>query len=123
MKLVVKDYILFLNIGHFQDEKKFSREVNISLEVDFLFDPKTFDDKLHNTLDYSQLLDFLEKKYTAQTFDLIETLIVKIAQDLILNFNLIQSLSIKVEKSFLSKKLSKNAKLSMERFFHKEDFI
>ena len=123
MKLTILDYPIYMKIGHFRSEKDFAREVYLSLELEFFLDIKKFDDKIQNTLDYSAVTRFLEDNFSYKTFDLVETVLIAIGKDLICQFHRVNSVFVKLDKSFMSKKVSKNAKLAMEHFFKREDFL
>ena len=123
MRLTIQDYTLYIKIGHFASEKKFAREVYLSLDIEFFLDVKNFDNMLQETMDYSAVTELIEDKFTYKTFDLIETLVISVGRELICHFPRINTVSVKADKSFLSKKVSKNAKLSLTHLFRRQDFL
>ena len=122
MKISITNYPLSLKIGHFQSERSFTREVFISLELELkAANPKNLED-LERTIDYGAVLSFLEKKYSDSSYHLIETLLYKVADDLMQTFPLLDKLKVKIEKTLIRAKLIKGARITVEESFTKENF-
>lgn len=121
MNISIKNYPVNLKIGHFNEEKNFSRTVFVSLNMMCQKTKPTDLENLKKTVDYSKVIVFLEKEFTDKSYDLIETLIYQLAGKLLQHFKLIQKISLKVEKTFMDSKLTKGSTVSIEEYFNRDD--
>ena len=123
MNISFTDYPIYMKIGHFDREKEFARKVFVSLDIEFPLSVAKFYDDLELTLDYSAVIDLLNKKFAHKSFNLLETLTVVIARELFYEFSTIHSVRVKIEKTLMAKALLKEGSLSVSHLFKAEDFL
>ena len=66
--------------GVFDHEKRDGQEFIVDLSIELDLSPAGSSDDLHNTLDYSVIVDEVAQRVTGESVDLIETLAHDIAQ-------------------------------------------
>lgn len=122
MNIFIKKFPLFLRVGHFTEEKESPRAVFLDLKLTLATTNKSSLEKLDKTIDYGEVMTFLETEFKQSSVNLLETLAYKVANKLMLRFTLLQEITVTVEKSLMSPHLTKGASISVESHFKKENF-
>lgn len=72
-------------------------EADVDIYTDFSYAAKK--DSLHETIDYHKVYKFLYKMALEQKYYLIESLAMKIADELLINFKTINKIAVRVRKN------------------------
>lgn len=84
--------------GLYEEERKVSNEFIVDLEVDFE-SPVTILTKMNETINYIKVYE-LVKKHMLQTTDLLETLAMKITENIHESYPQVKKVSISITKKF-----------------------
>jgi|GEM_PF-1705410 len=122
MKIQIADYPVSLKIGHFQAERQFERTVFVSLSLILEAPKEEFLENLKSTIDYGEVMELLEEKFSGQTIHLIETLVYSIARELILKFSLLEEVTICIQKTHMRPSLTKGAQVMVQETFKRKHF-
>lgn len=80
-------------------------------------------ENLEKTIDYGEVLSFLDEEFANKTYRLIESLLYQIAKGLIINFSLLEELNVSIEKTFIRPQLVKGSKIFVSESFKRADFL
>jgi dihydroneopterin aldolase len=122
MKIKIEDYPISLKIGHFQAEREFVRTVFVSLSLVFEAPKEEHLENLTSTIDYGEVLEFLERKFSGKTIRLIETLLYLVAKELMFKFSLLEEVVIHIEKTHMRPSLVKGARVTVQESFKRKHF-
>jgi len=88
---------IFAKIGAFEYERKMRQKflITVSFELDLV--PAAKDDDLNKTVDYSQIVKLCREK-AENSYQLIETLAVEIAEDIHQKFEIVSDIHVEVAK-------------------------
>lgn len=97
-KLYLKDVEIFANHGVFGEEKSLGQKFVLSLELslDTRKAAKTGD--LSLSVHYGELCHEIEKEFTKESYDLIETAAEKIAEYVLLNYSMVKGVKVLLKK-------------------------
>lgn len=112
-----------MRIGHFEYEKQNNRPVKVDLELSVAKMTEATFEKLEHTVDYGRVIKTLEREFCEQSINLLESLTFKIAKVLLSEFEKLEKVFVRVEKSLMSAKLTKGAQISLESEFTRKDFL
>jgi len=98
-KIFVKDLILYGYHGVLDKEKLEGQNFLFNIEISITGDFLVGGDKLKNTVNYSEVIEIVKKVSNENKFDLLETLALKIAENLLAAFELIRKVKIRIEKT------------------------
>ena len=121
MIVEIKNFPIYLYIGHYSYEKSTKSQVSIDLKCSYT--RKGEHDNLDEVIDYDNILksiiNLTENRLT--TINLLETLVDEIAKMLMKKFSLINYLQIRATKTGLSTVLSRRCTISIcEEFYRKK---
>lgn len=88
---------VYANIGDFEFEKKMRQKFLITLEMETDFTEVAKSDLLQDTVDYVKVISICKEEMEKPT-DLIESMVVRIAEKIKASFQKISSLSVCIEK-------------------------
>lgn len=97
MKIKIKDFKLKTNIGIYDWEKKFEREILINIEIDILNSPSLYTDLIDDTVDYEFIYNEIKNLVKNKKFNLIEKMAQEIS-DLIMLDSRIDKCKIEIDK-------------------------
>lgn len=113
--LEILNYPVFIRIGCFDSEKLHGQEILISI------DAQTKDTELDDvsaTIDYGDILGFIDNLLHDKKINLIETVLNKIGSGLVENFRTLHSVTVTVEKTILPKSIAKGGKVRVKKIFY-----
>lgn len=89
--------VIYANIGDFEYEKKMRQKflISIKMETDFSRVAKT--DDLNDTIDYVKVINICKEEMNNPT-DLIETMVVRLAEKIKTSFDNINAIAVCIEK-------------------------
>ncbi len=122
MNIQIEDYPISLKIGHFQAERQFVRTVFVSLSLVFEAPKEEYLENLTSTIDYGEVIELLERKFSGKTIRLIETLLYLVAKELMLTFSLLEEVVIRIEKTHMRPSLVKGARITVQECFKRKHF-
>ena len=123
MKISINKYPLHLRIGHFDHEKQTPRTVTVDLILELANPSKDSLEQLEKTIDYGRVLEILENDFSQSSVNLLETLSFKIAERLVNEFQLIEEISVKIEKSLMRAQLTKGSTITVESSYSRGNFL
>ena len=96
--VIIKGLEVFANHGVLEEEKRLGQKfiINIVAHLDLSKAYKT--DNLSETVNYAEICKFVEKYMKENTFDLIETVAGRIAEELLIIYDLINEIDVEVVK-------------------------
>jgi dihydroneopterin aldolase len=97
MKIKIKDFKLKTNIGIYDWEKKFEREILINIIIDISNSKSTISDLIDDTVDYELIYNQIKNLVETKRYNLIEKLAQEIV-DLIMQDLRIDKVSIEIDK-------------------------
>jgi len=86
--LIIRKLKLTCSIGVYDWEKEVPQDIFADIELPLDISNAAASDQLEDTLDYTRLVETIKEVATAQHHDLVESLVEKIAQRLLLEFSL-----------------------------------
>src|ERR1051325_9441108 len=98
VKIQLKQLRFFAHHGLYEEERKVSNEFMVDLEVSFESSAVIIT-KMNETINYIKLYDLI-KKHMLQTTDLIETLTMKITDDIHDSYPQVKKVSIAITKKY-----------------------
>lgn len=118
-KIYVKDLEVYAFHGVNQQEKDMGQRFLISLELSVNLDQPGESDDLTQTVNYAQLCYDVEKKFNEDKFDLIEKAAEELAKFILLNYELVEGVKVKIKKPWapIGKPLDHVA-VEIERAWH-----
>ena len=97
MKIKIKDFKLKTNIGIYDWEKNFEREILINIDIDVLDLKSLKSDQIEDTVDYELIYNQVKNLVQTKQFNLIEKLAYEIV-DLIMQDRRIKKVKIEIDK-------------------------
>lgn len=95
----IKKITFYAYHGVLSEEKKIGGIFEADLELTTDFTKAAEHDTLKDTADYDKIYKFVVQLVNEKKYSLIETLAMKIADGVLLNFKLVQKISVKVRKN------------------------
>ncbi|MFI3209651.1 MAG: 2-amino-4-hydroxy-6-hydroxymethyldihydropteridine diphosphokinase [Peptostreptococcaceae bacterium] len=118
-KIYIKDFEIFANHGVFESEKALGQKFIISLELFLNLRESGQTDDLTKSIHYGILMEDVEKFFTSQSFDLIETAVEKTCEHILLNNDLVNKVKINLKKPWAPvKRTFDYISIKMERMWH-----
>jgi dihydroneopterin aldolase/2-amino-4-hydroxy-6-hydroxymethyldihydropteridine diphosphokinase len=118
-KMYIEDLEIYAHHGVFQEEKTLGQRFLISIELFLsLREPGTSDD-LTKTVHYGELCHLVEEEFKKKNYNLIEKATEKIAEFILLKYDLVQRVKVKIKKPWapIGKPL-KYAAVEVDRSWH-----
>lgn len=97
-KIIIKNLELIGNHGVFKEEKKLGQKFLISVEMRTDIRLAAKNDDLNYSTHYGMVANDIEKLFSSNSFDLIETCAEKIANMILLNYTLIKEVTVNIKK-------------------------
>jgi len=97
MKIKIKDFKLKTNIGIYDWEKKFEREILINLEIDVGYSQSLYSDSIEDTVDYEIIYNQIKNLVNTKKFKLIEKMAQEIVDLIMLDLR-IKKIKIEIDK-------------------------
>ena len=119
MIIELHDYTLPIKVGCFERERLIPQDVIVSLVMSLGDAVSCKNDELEETLDYLQVVCFLEEVYSFQEFKLLETLVEDMGDKLLHKFPMISHVNIKVGKVTIQSSATKGAKIIIRKQFNR----
>ena len=119
-KLYLKNIEIFANHGVFKEEKVLGQKFIISLEIDVDVREAAVNSDLTKSIHYGELCHNIEKEFQKESYDLIETAAEKIAEYVLLNYDLAKKVKVTLNKPWapINRHLE-SAAIEIERKWHK----
>lgn len=114
MKIIIKNYIAKTILGVYPEEKIKPREILVNLVIYFDGNLAAENDDLNSTIDYDLIGELIDTLTWQKKYDLIETLVVKIGNELLNKFALIKQVKVNIVKP---KILNKAESVAVEEIF------
>ena len=118
-KLYLKNIEIFANHGVFKEEKVLGQKFIISLEIDVDVREAAKNSDLTKSIHYGELCHNVEKEFQKESYDLIETAVEKIAEYVLLNYDLAKKVKVILNKPWapINRHLE-SAAIEIERKWH-----
>jgi len=118
-KMYIKDLEVYAHHGVFQEEKTLGQRFLISLELFLSLREAGTTDDITKTVHYGELCHLVEKEFTKESYDLIEKATEELAEVILLNYDLVQRVKVKIKKPWapIGKPL-KYAAVEIDRKWH-----
>jgi len=97
-KMYIKDLEVYANHGVFQEEKTLGQRFLISLELFVSLREAGITDDITKTVHYGELCHKVEEEFKKENYDLIEKATEKVAEFILLNYDLVQRVKVKIKK-------------------------
>lgn len=97
-KLVIKNAAFYAYHGVLAEEKKLGGRYEVDAELFTSFLKASAGDNIEDTLDYSMVYSDISRHVTGKSYNLIETLAVRIALDLLKRYERLEKVSVTVRK-------------------------
>lgn len=119
-KLYLKNIEIFANHGVFKEEKVLGQKFIISLEIDVDIREAALNSDLTKSIHYGELCHNIEREFQKESYDLIETATEKIAEYVLLNYDLAKKVKVTLNKPWapINRHLE-SAAIEIERKWHK----
>lgn len=97
-KIYIKNFEIFANHGVFQEEKNLGQKFILDIEASLSLEEAGKTGDLTKSVHYGELALVIEKIFTEKSYDLIETAAEVVANYVLTNYELIDSIKVKVKK-------------------------
>ncbi|MCB2300214.1 2-amino-4-hydroxy-6-hydroxymethyldihydropteridine diphosphokinase [Clostridium tagluense] len=97
-KIYIKDLEVYAHHGVFKEEKNLGQRFLISLELFLSLREAGTTDDLTKTVHYGELCQFVEEEFKKESYDLIEKATEKLAEFILLKYDLVQRVVVKIKK-------------------------
>jgi dihydroneopterin aldolase/2-amino-4-hydroxy-6-hydroxymethyldihydropteridine diphosphokinase len=97
-KIYIKDFEVFANHGVFNEEKNLGQKFILSMELQLNLRKAGLTGDLNETVNYGELCLEVEKQFTKERYDLIETAVEKVAGFILLKYDLVKKVKIILKK-------------------------
>lgn len=97
-KIYIKNLEIFANHGVLAEEKNLGQKFIISLELSLNLRQAALHGNLNETVNYAKLCYEVENEFKKEKYDLIETAAEKIAEFVLLNYEIVQSVKVLLKK-------------------------
>lgn len=118
-KIYIKDLEVFAHHGVFKEEKTLGQRFLISLELFLSLREAGVTDDISKTVHYGELCQLVEEEFKKESYDLIEKATEKIAEFILLKYDLVDRVKVKIKKPWapIGKPL-KYAAVEVDRSWH-----
>ena len=118
-KMYIKDLEVYAYHGVFKEEKTLGQSFLISLELFLSLREAGITDDLTKTVHYGELCHLVEEEFKKESYDLIEKATEKLAEFILLKYDLVKRIKVKVKKPWapIGKPL-KYAAVEVDRKWH-----
>ncbi|MGL5379928.1 2-amino-4-hydroxy-6-hydroxymethyldihydropteridine diphosphokinase [Clostridium sp.] len=119
-KLHLKNVEIFANHGVFGEEKSLGQKFVLSLELNLNTRDAAITGDLSKSVHYGELCHKIEEEFKRESYDLIETATEKIAEYVLLNYELVNGVKVELKKPWapIGRHLD-YAAIEIERKWHK----
>ncbi|AGK95353.1 2-amino-4-hydroxy-6-hydroxymethyldihydropteridine diphosphokinase [Clostridium pasteurianum] len=118
-KIFIKDFEIFANHGVFNEEKNLGQKFILSIEFGMDLRKAGVTGDLKETVNYGELCLKIEKEFTKEKYDLIETAAEKIAEFILLEYERVKSVKLLLKKPWAPiGKHVEYAAVEIERAWH-----
>ncbi|MBU3183783.1 2-amino-4-hydroxy-6-hydroxymethyldihydropteridine diphosphokinase [Clostridium estertheticum] len=97
-KMYIKDLEVYAHHGVFQEEKVLGQRFLISIELFLSLREAGISDDITKTVHYGELCHKVEEEFKKENYDLIEKATEKVAEFILLNYDLVQRVKVKIKK-------------------------
>lgn len=97
-KIYIKNLEIFANHGVLDEEKKLGQKFIISLELSLSLRQAAIHGNLNETVNYAKLCCEIETEFKKEKYDLIETAAEKIAEFILLNYEIVENIKVLLKK-------------------------
>ncbi|MBW9144365.1 2-amino-4-hydroxy-6-hydroxymethyldihydropteridine diphosphokinase [Clostridium sp. CM028] len=97
-KMYIKDLEVYGHHGVFKEEKTLGQRFLISLELFLSLREAGITDDLTRTVHYGELCQLVEEEFNKESYDLIEKATEKLAEFILLKYDLVQRVKVKIKK-------------------------
>lgn len=97
-KIFIKNFEVFANHGVFAEEKSLGQKFVIDIELNLSTRDAALSGDLSKSVHYGELVHKLENEFCKESYDLIETVAEKMAEFVLLEYQFIESVCIRVKK-------------------------
>ncbi|MDF2883673.1 MAG: dihydroneopterin aldolase/2-amino-4-hydroxy-6-hydroxymethyldihydropteridine pyrophosphokinae [Clostridiaceae bacterium] len=97
-KIYIKNLEIFANHGVLDEEKKLGQKFIISLGLSLSLRQAAIHGNLNETVNYAKLCCEIENEFKKEKYDLIETAAEKIAEFILLNYEIVESIKVLLKK-------------------------
>ncbi|WP_297439043.1 2-amino-4-hydroxy-6-hydroxymethyldihydropteridine diphosphokinase [uncultured Clostridium sp.] len=97
-KIVIKNFELFANHGVFEAEKILGQKFVLDIELRMPTNIAAKSNDLTKSVHYGELAHKLEVEFKKESYDLIETVAEKMAEFILMEYSIVEEVSIKVKK-------------------------
>lgn len=97
-KILVKNFEIFANHGVFSEEKSLGQKFIIDLEASVSLEEAGKTGDLTKSVNYGELCHYIEKVFTENFYDLIETAAQKVAEHALIKYPIIESIKVTLKK-------------------------
>lgn len=97
-KIYLKNVEIFANHGVFQEEKNLGQKFILDLELSLSLEDAGKTGDLTKSVHYGELCHGIEKEFTKESYDLIETAVEKVAEYTLFNYPMVSSVKVKLKK-------------------------
>jgi dihydroneopterin aldolase/2-amino-4-hydroxy-6-hydroxymethyldihydropteridine diphosphokinase len=118
-KMYIKDLEVYAHHGVFKEEKTLGQRFTISLELFLCLSEAGSTDDITKTVNYGELCHLVEEEFKKESYNLIEKATEKLAEFILLQYDLVQRVVVKVKKPWapIGKPL-KYAAVEIDRKWH-----
>lgn len=118
-QIIIQDLSIYAKHGVYMEENILGQQFLVSVYIDLDLSRAGQTDSLEDTLDYGKICHFVTKYMQSHTFKLIEAAAEHLAQELLLQYDPIKKIRIKVKKPWAPIGLPiKNVSVSLDRTRH-----
>ena len=97
-KVLVKNFEIFANHGVFNEEKSLGQKFIMDLQASLSLEEAGKTGDLTKSVNYGELCHYIEKVFTENCYDLIETAAQKVAEQTLIKYPIIQSIKVTLKK-------------------------
>ncbi|MGL5575714.1 MAG: 2-amino-4-hydroxy-6-hydroxymethyldihydropteridine diphosphokinase [Sarcina sp.] len=97
-KIVIKDFVIFGHHGVFLEEKTLGQKFVLDIILSLSVEEAAKTGNLNKSVHYGELAHKLEEKFKAESYDLIETVADRMIEFILLEYDLVDSVKIRVKK-------------------------
>ena len=97
-KIYLKDIEIFANHGVFQEEKNLGQKFILSLELSLDFSEAAKNGDLTGSVHYGELCHNVEKVFTEENCDLLETLVYKVGEYVLNTYEIVREVKVLLKK-------------------------
>jgi len=118
-KIYIEDLEVYAHHGVFQEEKTLGQRFLISIELFLSLREACTSDNINKTVHYGELCELVEQEFKKESYDLIEKATEKLAEFILLKYDLVQRVKVKIKKPWapIGKPL-KYAAVEVDRKWH-----